>query len=383
MLLRNLKLAEPGNNSTVDVRIDGKMIGACGARLGSNGPAIHFDNAIVFPGLINSHDHLDFNLFPRIGNRLYHSYREWGEDIHLHNRSAIDAVMAVPQSLRTQWGWYKNLLSGVTTVVNHGQALCVASSPINVFQQYRFIHSVGFDKYWRWKLLKPDFKQLMQVIHAGEGIDDLSNKEIDSCIRWNLFRKPIVAVHGVAMQPVQGLRFRALVWCVDSNLFLFRETAAVEDLKKCMPVLIGTDSTLTAHWDMWTHLRLAASTGKMNSNEIFHAVTAAPAAVWGMKNSGTLATGKHADLVVADPPDGNFLSVQPKDILLVMRGGRVVLYDESIAAKLPAAAVNGAVFAPVQLDKAVKYCIGNLPQLIQEIRNCYPQAQLPVSPCAN
>lgn len=383
MLLRNLTLAEPGNRSTVDIRIDGAKIGGCGPQLGADGrSSLQFDNAIVFPGLINSHDHLDFNLFPRIGNRQYHSYREWGEDIHRHNRSEIDAVMAVPQSLRIQWGWYKNLLSGVTTVVNHGEALCTASAPISVFQQYRFIHSVGFDKYWRWKLLRPDFKRLMQVIHAGEGIDDLSNKEIDSCIRWNLFRKPIVAVHGVAMQPAQGLHFSALVWCVDSNLFLFRETAAVEDLKKYLPVLIGTDSTLTAHWDMWTHLRLAASTGKMNAAELFHAVTAGPAAVWGMKNTGSLAPGKLADLVVADAWNGDFLSVQPRDILLVMRRGQIVLYDERIAGRL-SAVVNRSVFVPVLLSGAVKYCIGNLPQLIREIRNYYPQAELPVEPCAN
>lgn len=383
MLLRNLILAEPGNGSTVDIRIDDATISGCGPQLATDeGSSIQFENAIVFPGLINSHDHLDFNLFPRIGNRQYHSYREWGEDIHRHNRSEIDAVMAVPQSLRTQWGWYKNLLSGVTTVVNHGEALCTATAPINVFQQYSFIHSVGFDKYWRWKLLKPDFKRLMQVIHAGEGIDDLSNKEIDSCIRWNLFRKPIVAVHGVAMQPAQALHFSALVWCVDSNLFLFRETAAVEDLKKYMPVLIGTDSTLTAHWDMWTHLRLAASTGKMDASELFHAVTGGPAAVWGMKNSGSLAPGKQADLVIANATNGDFLSVQPEDILLVLRGGQIVLYDESMAERLTAA-VNRAAFAPVQLSGTVKYCIGNLPQLIRDIRKCYPQAQLPVEPCAN
>ena len=28
-----------------------------------------FNNAIAFPGLINSHDHLDFNLFPPIKNK--------------------------------------------------------------------------------------------------------------------------------------------------------------------------------------------------------------------------------------------------------------------------------------------------------------------------
>jgi adenine deaminase len=134
---------------------------------------------------------------------------------------------------------------------------------------------------------------------------------------------------------------------------------------------------------MWTHLRLAASTGKMNAAELFHAVTAGPAAVWGMKSSGNLSAGWQADLVVASPPNGEFLSVQPKDILMVMRAGQVVLYDQRIAESLPASVVNVAAYAPVQLGGAIKYCIGNLPQLIRDILNCYPAAQLPVATCAN
>src|ERR1700690_697652 len=81
---------------------------------------IKFHDAIIFPGLINSHDHLDFNLFPQLGNRIYNNYIEWGEDIHLQNKKAIDSILKIPQELRIQWGIYKNLLNGITTVVNHG-----------------------------------------------------------------------------------------------------------------------------------------------------------------------------------------------------------------------------------------------------------------------
>ena len=75
---------------------------------------IEFQNAIAFPGLINSHDHLDFNLFPQIGNRIYNNYSEWGKDIHIQNKEAINAVLKIPLHLRTQWGLYKNLLNGIT-----------------------------------------------------------------------------------------------------------------------------------------------------------------------------------------------------------------------------------------------------------------------------
>jgi hypothetical protein len=51
-----------------------------------------FDNAVVFPGLINSHDHLDFNLFPQLGHHIYHNYTEWGDHIHRNYKTEIDAV---------------------------------------------------------------------------------------------------------------------------------------------------------------------------------------------------------------------------------------------------------------------------------------------------
>src|SRR6266576_6659138 len=70
----------------------------------------NFENVIAFPGLINSHDHLDFNMFPQTGNRIYKNYAEWGKDIHDQNKETINPVLKIPQHIRTQWGLYKNLL---------------------------------------------------------------------------------------------------------------------------------------------------------------------------------------------------------------------------------------------------------------------------------
>jgi cytosine/adenosine deaminase-related metal-dependent hydrolase len=32
---------------------------------------LSFDGALVMPGLVNSHDHLEFNLYPQLGDRQY------------------------------------------------------------------------------------------------------------------------------------------------------------------------------------------------------------------------------------------------------------------------------------------------------------------------
>jgi len=61
--------------------------------------SLTFDNVIAFPGLINSHDHLDFNLFPPLRNRIYNNYTEWGIDIQTNNKKTINEILRIPQHL--------------------------------------------------------------------------------------------------------------------------------------------------------------------------------------------------------------------------------------------------------------------------------------------
>src|SRR5450432_3765191 len=70
---------------------------------------LHFTNAIAFPALINSHDHLDFNCFSPLGNRIYNNYTEWGNHIHATCKEEINTVLKIPQKIRVAWGMYKNL----------------------------------------------------------------------------------------------------------------------------------------------------------------------------------------------------------------------------------------------------------------------------------
>src|SRR5205085_7053475 len=146
---------------------------------------ILFDNAVAFPGLINSHDHLDFNLFPKLGNKIYSNYLEWGNHIHKEYKQEIQEILQIPTLLRFHWGIFKNLLCGVTTVVHHGSKQPVLNSPINVLQNYHSLHSVGFEKLWKLKL--NNFFKLRSVcaIHIAEGIDETCRKETGTLVRNN------------------------------------------------------------------------------------------------------------------------------------------------------------------------------------------------------
>src|SRR5277367_2184394 len=74
----------------------------------ADGPALAFDAAIAFPGLINSHDHLEFNVYPALGHKRYADYLEWGDDVHRRDRDLIATLQRLPKRDRLRWGALKN-----------------------------------------------------------------------------------------------------------------------------------------------------------------------------------------------------------------------------------------------------------------------------------
>jgi cytosine/adenosine deaminase-related metal-dependent hydrolase len=380
MILENVKLI--GADEPINIRVDDGEITAISKLAWGNEDTLHlkFDNAIAFPGLINSHDHLDFNLFPQFGDRFYNNYTEWGKYIHERYKDEIAQILKIPAALRSRWGLYKNLLCGVTTVVNHGEPSGITNDLITVFEDYQCIHSVQFDKRWRFKLNNPFKTGLPVVIHIGEGHDWLSFREIDQLISWNLLNKRLIGIHGVIMSDGQAAKFVALVWCPHSNYFLLNKTAPVNLLKEDTNILFGTDSTLTGSWDMWEHLRTARNTGLLSDETLFETFNQNPAETWAL-NSGAIAPGKDADIVIAkanNHPDFNtFYNLTPADLLLVIHRGNIRLFDETISDQInPDDLVN---FSKIYINGVGKYVTGDLPALIKEIKEYDPSAYIPVS----
>jgi cytosine/adenosine deaminase-related metal-dependent hydrolase len=341
---------------------------------------IGFENAIAFPGLINSHDHLDFNLFPLLGNRIYNNYVEWGNDIHQQNKAVIHAVLKIPKALRIQWGIYKNLLNGVTTVVNHGAKLDVRDNVVNVFQDCYSLHSAKLERRWKFRLNNPFIKELPFAMHIGEGTDNDSHNEINEVIKWNMLKRKIIGIHGVAMNEKQAHNFHALVWCPVTNYFLLNKTAAIHQIKNKTTVLLGTDSTLTAGWNIWDHLRLARNQQMLNDIELYHSVTSTAAFIWRL-NRGVIEKDKAADIVVAKSKTNEtsinaFYSLNPEDILLILNKGAIIFFDETLLPQLNNIQIKN--YSKVFLNNIGKYVIGNLPQLIKEIKRYNPDSFFPI-----
>ncbi|MES2376529.1 MAG: hypothetical protein V4553_08115 [Bacteroidota bacterium] len=366
MILNNVNTIT--DNGPVNIRVKSDAITPDALQL-------TFDNALAFPGLVNSHDHLDFNLFPQLGNRFYNNYTEWGRHIQTNYKDEIAAVLKVPLALRVKWGIFKNLLCGVTTVVNHGEPLPITNAPINI-EQCHSIHSVQFEKRWKLKLNNPLKRNLPVVVHVGEGNDESSNHEIDQLISWNLLNKKLIGVHGVAMTAEQAKNFEAVVWCPESNYFLLNKTAPANDLKKNTTILFGTDSTLTGNWNIWDHIRLARKTNMLTDAELYsslHSGGSAGRQTDADDEGSIVVTRKNATESSFD----SFYATQPEDILLVVHDNQVRLFDNTMLDQLEH--LDLKEFSKIFIGRSCKYVQGDLPGLMQQIKTYYPEAVFPVT----
>lgn len=325
---------------------------------------------VAFPGFINSHDHLDFNNYPQLGNGGYNNYAEWGPGIHNRYAAEIEAVKRIPQPLRIQWGLYKNLLNGFTTVVNHGEKIKGQNSLITVFQDCYNLHSVSFEKNWWWKLNHPFRNSQPYVMHLGEGVDEKALLEIKKIKRSNILRKKIIAVHGIAMTSRDIDSFAGLVWCPASNYFMFGKTADINELKSSCTIMFGTDSTLTSPWRVQEHFRQALAPGGVTGEELADMLTVTPARTWKLSDCGIIAEGKAADIVIYSGT-----KLDEAVMMMVIKNGEVMLADETLIDKKETGLDRP--YSRIRLGRQVLYVKGNLAALTEEIVRYYPAAEIP------
>jgi cytosine/adenosine deaminase-related metal-dependent hydrolase len=310
---------------------------------GASAPEIDLSGCLVLPGLINAHDHLEFNLFPRLGSGPYGNAVEWAHAVYHPERSPVKEQLALPKALRLLWGGLKNLLSGVTTVAHHNPYVPEVFGrrfPVRVVRNFGWVHSLHFtpDVACRFRETPTSWPF---VIHAAEGSDASAYGEIARLDALGVLSKRTVIVHGVALRPqdLQILRARgcSIVWCPSSNLFTCGCTIAPETLEAGIPIALGTDSALSAKGDLVDEIQTARQFPKLSNEQIFEMVTTSPARILRLPDgAGQLRHGSPADLVVIrdtgkDPCDC-LTDLRPE---LVIVAGRIRLISRLLLTANP------------------------------------------------
>jgi cytosine/adenosine deaminase-related metal-dependent hydrolase len=325
------------------------------------GQTLDLSGFLVLPGLINAHDHLELNLFPRLGNGPYANARIWAEDIYHPDQAPAKQNLSVPKAVRLAWGGIKNLLSGVTTVVHHNpyiESSFDSLFPVRVPREYGFAHSLRFSPDWkeRYEQTPPNWPF---IIHAAEGRDDESRAELRALDIAGALAPNTVLVHGVALNAADARvlfeRKASLIWCPSSNLFTLGRTVSKDVLESEVEIALGTDSALTADGDLLDELRMAHSF--VSSERLYDMVTSIPATILRLESgAGKIQHGGPADLVIArdtgSTPANALLQLHPEAVFVA---GELRLLSIGMARHLSLAGVE--LFESIEIEGRGKWLL--------------------------
>lgn len=336
--------------------------------------AIDLRGHLVMPGLINAHDHLQFALFPRLGHPPYRNYVEWGDDIHATLAATIAEHKFVAKRVRLWWGGIRNLLCGVTTVCHHDPLwpeLLRESFPVRVLDRRGWAHSValGGDLH-QARASAPDDAPFL--IHACEGVDDMTREEIFALHRAGLLGEATVLIHGLGLDEagvtLMNEKKASLILCPSSNQFLFQRLPEMKVLSKIERLALGNDSPLTATGDLLDEVRFAIERCNIAPELAYSMVTTEAAAILHLHEAAALHLSASADLVVVrdtgEGPAERMRNLSFREIELVMLKGRVQLASATIWQQLPPSVQKG--MEPLWIEGVTRWLRAPVASLVRD-----------------
>ncbi len=311
---------------------------------------VNLQGLLVFPGLINSHDHLLGTYFPRVGDRKpYLNWLMWDNDL---KSSPIYAERQQVESIDLYtMGGFRHLITGVTSVQDHMphfvRELFKENVPIRLIDRYAVAHSVGsFALPWGEGIEEESRiaveNNIPFIVHCSEGFDEETRRSVEALEQKNALNDHTVLIHGIAFsdQDIAILRKNRVnvVWCPVSNLYMFGATTQIKKLlDQGINVVLGTDSPMSGSVNIFEEIFVAKSYYKNTYSEdisdrlLLEMVTTKAAQTMCLPDRGSIEVGKMADLLVVNGsksnPYGSFTQMGFEDIMLVMIGGRPVYAD--------------------------------------------------------
>jgi 5-methylthioadenosine/S-adenosylhomocysteine deaminase len=364
-------------NATMVV-VDGK-IQSIGTNISPpNGITALKVDGIVAPGLIDLHNHLVWNVFPRWKLPAPVTTRyEWQAIPEYAARLGGPEGAMIAKGAGCDMERYaeiKALLGGATSVTGSfgptdtepNRNDCVKGLARNL-DAFSGLYSKSlnsepvryevfpFEITWqqaqtiREKLGSHELKAV--IFHVGEGKDASARREFRMLKARGFLRPGVVVIHGVALGEPEFREMSAngvgFVWSPRSNFELYGKTADIESaLASQVTIALAPDWSPTGSNGALDELRYAYKWNAQHSQpplsdaELFQMATANPAKLAGASDKiGGLAPGMMADFIVLPRSrrrDALFALIdsEPASVQLVVVGGRPLLGDPNYMKKL-------------------------------------------------
>ncbi len=324
-------------------------------------------NGVIFPGLIDGHNHVEYNHIPLadLGKR-YSNRDQWPgaskyQTLVKDPKNAVTAAGLQCEALRH--GETRALVGGTTSIQGTPLTACTRSLVRNLeginFCQDRVRQNVmdisGFGRSVSGKAsfadsIKSDIlnrKLDVFVVHAGEGIDEHERAEWDQLKSFGLDLPQLVMIHTTAFGPTEYTEAAQVgakvVWSPLSNLLLYGRTDDIPSaLKAGVSVSLGTDWAPSGSANVLAELKVADRVNQklwgnyISDQQLVDMVTINPAKAYALdKFVGSIEVGKYADLMVVAKQPGltaqrDLIDARPQDVLFVAISGDPLFGDPSL-----------------------------------------------------
>ncbi len=360
------------DNGTVLLQNGRILSSGANVRLPAGTKVVRTDG-IIAPGLIDLHNHLTWNIFPR-----WKPNQEFGSRYDWQQKPVYNVQMTVPHELLAQEGLecaaeryseVKAITEGETSVTGSMQEACSYTRPgaAGLARNLDVDPGLGADL---GKVLYNVFPLQMSVealaeadaalaakprgallIHLAEGAPNNASaaREFAMLKGRGLLRPGVSLIHAVAVKPEGFVEMAAagvgFIWSPRSNIELYGDTAIVAAAKAAMVVMAlahdwsptGSDGLLGElnYASMWNQTQAPPL---FTERELVLMATANAAKLVNLSDEiGSLAAGHAADLIVIRKDGGSkhdaywtLTHSTPQDVYLVVIGGNALYGDPAL-----------------------------------------------------
>ncbi|HVU02217.1 MAG TPA: amidohydrolase family protein [Polyangiaceae bacterium] len=327
-------------------------------------------NGVVSPGLINTHDHVQFSQNPPhvdTGER-YEQRQDFRLGLRQHTQISYSGNATADQ---IHWAELRFVLGGATSTVGQGTALGLLRNLDKTDQEGLAQTPVVYDTFPLDDGNGPELStgcgygpnertaaslDPLDAFegHVAEGIDDTSRNEF-TCLAGadashDLLGPKTAFIHGAALLPDDYRKMAEsgtkLVWSPRSNLALYGDTARVTvAAREGVLLALGSDWLPTGSMNLLRELRCADDLNRtylgrfFSDRDLWKMVTVNAAVVTATDDVlGALAPHHLADLAVFDarvhPDYRAVVAANPADVTLVVRAGKVLHGDLALVTAL-------------------------------------------------